>query len=100
MTIATGLGRARGARIEELLATLLADLEQRQLLLILDNCEHLLDEARRVAAAILARLRRHSLLATSREQLGIGGEQCSCASPSLDIAEARRALRRPRARRG
>ena len=54
---------------------LAAYLEERELLLILDNCEHLIDACARFAEVLLRRccldLR---ILATSREPLGIAGE--------------------------
>ena len=49
-------------------------LRPRRLLLILDNCEHLVEEVANVAAAILRAAPHVRLLATSREPLRIGGE--------------------------
>jgi predicted ATPase len=46
-----------------------------RLLLVLDNCEHLLDASGRLAAAILAGCPGVRVLATSREALAIPGEQ-------------------------
>jgi predicted ATPase len=46
-----------------------------RLLLVLDNCEHLLDAAGRLAAAILAACPGVRVLATSREALAVPGEQ-------------------------
>ncbi|WP_019631259.1 AfsR/SARP family transcriptional regulator [Actinomadura atramentaria] len=46
----------------------------RRLLLVLDNCEHLLDAAARLADRVLAECPGVSVLATSREPLGITGE--------------------------
>jgi predicted ATPase/class 3 adenylate cyclase len=45
------------------------------LLLVLDNCEHLLDASGRLAAAILAECPQVRVLATSREALAVPGEQ-------------------------
>jgi predicted ATPase/DNA-binding CsgD family transcriptional regulator len=42
---------------------------------VLDNCEHVLDEAARVAGVILAECPATIILATSREPLGIAGER-------------------------
>ncbi|WP_027500674.1 ATP-binding protein [Rhodococcus sp. UNC363MFTsu5.1] len=53
------------------LAEYLAD---RRLLLVLDNCEHVLDAAASLAEALLRRCPELRILATSREPLGIGGE--------------------------
>lgn len=51
-----------------------AFLHARQLLLVLDNCEHVIEECARTAGFLLARCPRLTLLATSREPLAIGGE--------------------------
>jgi predicted ATPase/class 3 adenylate cyclase len=45
------------------------------LLLVLDNCEHLLGPAAALAADILHGCRGVRILATSRQALGVGGEQ-------------------------
>jgi predicted ATPase len=50
-------------------------LRPRRLLLVLDNCEHLLDDSSWLAAAILADCPEVRVLATSREALAISGEQ-------------------------
>ncbi len=46
----------------------------RRLLLVLDNCEHLLDECARAATYLLMNCPSLVVLVTSREPLGIGGE--------------------------
>ncbi|MGH3088026.1 MAG: ATP-binding protein, partial [Rubrobacteraceae bacterium] len=51
-----------------------AALRQKELLLVLDNCEHLIDEAARLADALLGGCPRLRILATSREPLGVAGE--------------------------
>lgn len=53
---------------------LLAALEERELLLVLDNCEHLVEEAARLSALLLGACPGVRVLATSRESLGITGE--------------------------
>jgi transcriptional regulator with XRE-family HTH domain len=68
-------------------ATLLAALRPRQLLLVLDNCEHLVDACARLADAILHTCPHVRILATSREALGIGGE-VSWRVPSLSVPAA------------
>ena len=50
-------------------------LRPKELLLVLDNCEHLLDGAAAVAGALARSCERLVLLATSREALGIDGER-------------------------
>jgi predicted ATPase/DNA-binding SARP family transcriptional activator len=51
-----------------------AALADRPILLVLDNCEHVIDDAAHLAAALLARCPSLKILATSREPLGITGE--------------------------
>ncbi|HLI52501.1 MAG TPA: tetratricopeptide repeat protein, partial [Thermomicrobiaceae bacterium] len=71
--IASGLGlRAAGAA--DPLPPLVAALAERELLLVLDNFEHLLPAAERVAA-LLARCPRLRVLVTSRAPLRLRGEQ-------------------------
>jgi predicted ATPase/class 3 adenylate cyclase len=50
-------------------------LRAKQVLLILDNCEHLLDAARELADDVLHECLKVRILATSRQGLGIGGER-------------------------
>ncbi len=56
------------------LASLTTYLNSKQMLLILDNCEHLIAACAELAEAILQNCPQVSLLATSREALNIGGE--------------------------
>jgi predicted ATPase len=46
-----------------------------QLLLVLDNCEHVVDAAAELAAGLLARCPALVVLATSRQSLGLAGER-------------------------
>jgi predicted ATPase/class 3 adenylate cyclase len=55
----------------------------RQLLLIVDNCEHLVAEVGTVLATLLAQCPRLQVIATSREVVGIDGESILVV-PSLD----------------
>jgi len=57
------------------LDSLLAYLRRKRLLLILDNCEHVIEEVRTVAAAILRECPDVHVLATSRKGLNIWGER-------------------------
>ncbi|HEV3292010.1 MAG TPA: adenylate/guanylate cyclase domain-containing protein, partial [Streptosporangiaceae bacterium] len=66
------------------LETLLDALAAQDLLIVLDNCEHLIDGCAKTAEAILRRCPRVHLLATSREPLGIGGEMIYRV-PSLSL---------------
>ena len=56
-------------------AAIIAAIGDEALLVILDNCEHVIDAASTLAASILAGCPEVSVLATSREPLGIAGEQ-------------------------
>jgi predicted ATPase/DNA-binding SARP family transcriptional activator len=53
---------------------LLAYLRPRRLLLVLDNCEHVIDGAARMADEVLAACPGVTILATSREALAVPGE--------------------------
>ncbi|MET7472739.1 BTAD domain-containing putative transcriptional regulator [Streptomyces sp. NPDC005648] len=53
---------------------LVAAIRDREALLILDNCEHLIEPAAVFAHRVLGECRRLRILATSREPLGITGE--------------------------
>jgi predicted ATPase/DNA-binding SARP family transcriptional activator len=66
----------------------LADaLASRRLLLVLDNCEHVIDAVARLAARVLADAPGVRILATSREPLGVTGETL-CPVPSLPLPPA------------
>jgi len=53
---------------------LIAAIRERETLLILDNCEHVIESAAAFAHRVLGECRRLRILATSREPLGITGE--------------------------
>ncbi len=53
---------------------LIARLRDRRLLLVLDNCEHLLDACRRLVSRVVSRCARVRVVCTSRERLGAAGE--------------------------
>ncbi|WP_086881326.1 MULTISPECIES: BTAD domain-containing putative transcriptional regulator [Streptomyces violaceusniger group] len=65
------LGAAPNA---ELTDRLIAAVREREALLILDNCEHVIESAAVFAHRVLGECRRLRILATSREPLGITGE--------------------------
>jgi predicted ATPase/class 3 adenylate cyclase len=67
---AAGLG-VGATSAEDRLAQYLAS---RELLLVLDNCEHLVDAVARLVPGLLARCPRTTVLTTSREVLGLPGE--------------------------
>jgi predicted ATPase/DNA-binding CsgD family transcriptional regulator len=54
---------------------------QRRMLLLLDNCEHLVDECARIAGALLATCPKLVTLATSREPLLCDGERVVRVAP-------------------
>lgn len=62
-------------------------LEGKSLLLLLDNCEHLVGPAAEFAAALLGSHERLRILATSREPLAISGERVLHVPP-LETPEA------------
>ncbi|HEY8297152.1 MAG TPA: adenylate/guanylate cyclase domain-containing protein [Candidatus Baltobacteraceae bacterium] len=66
------------------LDALLDYLKDRRLLLVFDNCEHVVAEAARIAAAILECASQVTILATSREALNVGGERVYRVSPLPD----------------
>ncbi|MFF2109425.1 ATP-binding protein [Rhodococcus koreensis] len=68
---ALGLREGAGVAPEALLVEYL---EPRKLLLVLDNCEHLVEPAADLARPLLRACPELRVLATSREPLGIGGE--------------------------
>ncbi|NUO98571.1 MAG: AfsR/SARP family transcriptional regulator, partial [Nonomuraea sp.] len=63
------------------LTRLVAALAERDLLLVLDNCEHLIDAAAELTDTLLAACPGLRVLATSREALGITGESIMPVSP-------------------
>ena len=82
--IAQAIASALGLREQPeraLTATLSAHLRERRLLLILDNCEHLIDDCAQLAETLLHACPGLQILATSREPLGIGGEMVFRVQP-------------------
>jgi len=66
--------------------TLLRHLHDRQTLIVLDNCEHLIDSSAALVVALLGGAPGLTLLATSREPLGVTGE-ATWQVPSLSLAD-------------
>jgi predicted ATPase/class 3 adenylate cyclase len=71
--VATALGIAEDAS-RPLVSTLIAVLRPKCVLLLLDNCEHLIEACAQLSDALLHACARVQILATSREALGIAGE--------------------------
>jgi predicted ATPase/class 3 adenylate cyclase/DNA-binding CsgD family transcriptional regulator len=78
--------------------TLLRFVRDRQMLVVLDNCEHLLDASAELVVALLGAAPGLTVLATSREQIGVAGE-VSWRVPSLSLADEAIELFTERARR-
>src|SRR6185437_14153469 len=82
--IATALGiQQGGGSAMETLADVLA---ARQVLLVLDNCEHLIDAVARLCGTLLPAADDVRVLATSREPVGVAGE-ARYRLPPLDLPE-------------
>ncbi len=92
---ALGLPDQPGRSTMETLAKFVGD---RQMLVVLDNCEHLLDATASLAAELLASCPGLQLLATSREPTGVPGE-VTYSVPSLSLADEALELFADRARR-
>ncbi len=80
-TVAAVLGHAERPTTYEGLARALAS---KHLLLILDNCEHVIDAATRLAETVLCTGSSPRVIATSREPLRAGGE-CVYRVPPLEV---------------
>ncbi len=72
------LGGAPNARPTD---RLIAAIREREALLVLDNCEHVIESAAAFAHRVLGECRRLRILATSREPLGITGEALWLVEP-------------------
>jgi predicted ATPase/class 3 adenylate cyclase/DNA-binding CsgD family transcriptional regulator len=73
-------------------------LAERPAVLVLDNCEHLLDATAELVAALIDACPQVRLLATSREPIGVAGE-LSWRVPSLSLIDEAAQLFNDRARR-
>ncbi len=66
--------------------TLLRFVRDRQMLVLLDNCEHLLDASAELVVALLGAAPGLTVLATSREPIGVSGE-AMWRVPSLSLTD-------------
>ncbi len=73
-TVATALGLRESAE-HQILDAVLNFLQGKQCLLILDNCEHLINGVARFVQTVLQRCADVKILASSREALGLPGER-------------------------
>jgi predicted ATPase/class 3 adenylate cyclase len=88
--VSHAIASALGARAEgdvSPLTLIEATLRGKRALLLLDNCEHVIDEAAKTVQALLRALPHVHLLATSREALGVEGENMYRV-PSLTMPRA------------
>ena len=85
-TVATAVGVREGPQ-RSVRDSLLEHLRDRELLLVLDNCEHVIDGCAELAEALLRGAPALRMIATSREALGVPGETV-CRVPSLSLPEA------------
>jgi predicted ATPase/class 3 adenylate cyclase len=88
-TVAQALGMREEVG-QPLLQTLTGQLKPKRLLLVLDNCEHLLAACGQLADALIRACSNLKILATSREGLGIAGEALY-PIPPLSVPDLRQA---------
>ena len=82
--VAPAVSRALGIKeqpAQDVPDSLLGALADLHLLIVLDNCEHVISSCAKLADAIVRRCPRVRLIATSREPLGIDGETIWPVSP-------------------
>jgi predicted ATPase/DNA-binding SARP family transcriptional activator len=85
--VSDSLGSIESRELQSPLERLIDVLRNRRLLMIFDNCEHLVDAVARLADRVLGEAAGVRILATSREPLGITGETLYPV-PSLPLPEA------------
>jgi predicted ATPase len=83
MASALGVAQRAGRSLER---SIVEFLRPGRVLVVLDNCEHLLEASGRLVAGILAECPQVRVLATSREALAVSGEQ-TWPLRSLDLPE-------------
>ncbi|MGJ5897403.1 AfsR/SARP family transcriptional regulator [Streptomyces niveiscabiei] len=92
--------RAVGERHDDPVERLVDHCSRRRMLIILDNCEHVVEAAAHLAEELLARCPELTILATSREPLGVPGELLRPVEPlpepvALRLLRDRGAAARP-----
>jgi predicted ATPase/DNA-binding winged helix-turn-helix (wHTH) protein len=103
--VPTIVARALGfmAQTQDLLRSLLAFIGEKKILLVLDNCEHVIDSAATVAESVAREAPQAHVLTTSREALRVEGEHVhllyalDCPSEDRNLTAAA-ALEYPAAR--
>ncbi|SDC41265.1 ATP-binding protein [Actinokineospora iranica] len=78
-TVADHLGL--GDRSRSPIELVIEHLRERRMLLVLDNCEHLIEPCARLAHALLSSCPELVVLATSRQSLGVAGERVRPLAP-------------------
>jgi predicted ATPase/class 3 adenylate cyclase len=86
-TIADVLGVAAQTS-EPLVTTLLGRLRSKRLLIVIDNCEHVLDPVARFVDRLTSTASDVRVLATSREPLGVSAERVRAVPPLVNGTEA------------
>ncbi|MES4906845.1 MULTISPECIES: BTAD domain-containing putative transcriptional regulator [unclassified Streptomyces] len=99
-TAAEGLRAATDPTTFDPLTRLVEHCAPRRMLIVLDNCEHLVDAAARLAETLLTRCPGVTVLATSREPLAVPGELVRPVDPlpdpvALRLLQDRGAAARP-----
>lgn len=100
VTTARALGRGDQPG-RSMLATLTQFIAEHRMLIVLDNCEHLLDGCAALAAELLGACPELTILATSREPLGVAGEviwrtpPLSVSDDAVELLAQRARLARP-----
>jgi predicted ATPase/DNA-binding winged helix-turn-helix (wHTH) protein len=91
-TLATALGLE--IRADDPLPGIVSAIRDQRMLLILDNCEHVIESAAALAQALLVGAKGVQILATSREPLKVEGERVhrlaplACPPPSAPLTAA------------
>ena len=90
--VASAFQRTFGPRLghtsgDDTIDWLTSGLATTELLIVLDNCEHVLAEAAEIASAIVRSCPGVAVLATSREPLGVSGERVRALEP-LELDDA------------
>ncbi|WP_036527083.1 BTAD domain-containing putative transcriptional regulator [Nocardia sp. CNY236] len=81
-----GVGFGRAGRPVDIEAQLAQALHAREILLVFDNCEHIIDDVARLIEPLLRAAPRLRILATSRESIGLLGEVV-WQVPPLDLPD-------------
>src|SRR6266852_4066956 len=82
--VAITLGVKEGGAGRTLAEAVGRRLGTRQALVVLDNCEHVVESAAEAAASLLAAAPALKVVATSREPLGVGGEMTWAVPPLIE----------------